>query len=295
LTAYRQALARALDDLDVFILSAAAAGPPTTVTSLSLINTATGVTSSLFEGAWLFHSVGASAPQARRVAAYTPATGLLTLAAAMNAPSVSDTCELSRLFPAIAAIGSETDYRTIINRGLGRMMIERKDTISATVSDSYPLTAFPSLDRPERLRRVSEPNPHPGRATPVDSAHRKWRVVPDVPTAALENDAPFAVATGVVTLEWTAPATKWIAVAATWAESAVGLVNESDEAQPAIEEALPFLVEEALTVLIARAPGRPNAEWERKLEKARDDIAVSRYRDRTQVVEQAPVAEGRAA
>lgn len=286
-----QAVADALDDRETVTLSAGAAGPPVTMTSLALVNLATGVTSSLYEGRWVYNLTKVTQSKAYL---YVPATGVVTLTPTVTTPATSDVVSLTSLFPVLHTVGADTDYLTICNRALARMMLEVEVEIACTTADAYPMTAFPSLDRPERLRQVREPSPVTGRA-PIDSMWRRWELVPDPPTASLRTQVPFAVATGNISVEWTRPASTWIAVPTTFAESAVGLVNATDQAQPSAEEFLPFGLEEALTVLIARSPGRPSAEWERMLAKARSDIGASRYRDRTQMVEQAPSPAGRAA
>ena len=295
LTAYYQALARALDDQAI---AGVTAGTTTTFTAQVLVTAATGATSSLYEGRWAFHRVGANAPQQTMIISGVPTTGVMTVSPAINAPANTDVLDLTSLFPVISTIGADTDYRTLCNRALGRMMLEVEVEIAVTTSDAYPMTLYPWLDRPERLRQVREPNPFSASLAPIDSMWRQWEIVSDPATASLRTKVPFSAASGNISLEAIRPAVTWIAVPTTFAESLVGLVGVDDKAQPSVEEFLPFGLDEALNVLIARSPGRPNAEWARMQEKARADIAASRYRDRTQMIEQAPTASpaaGRAA
>lgn len=283
LTALRGALALALDDLETEVV--AVAGSTTSIGISELLAAVTGVTSNMYEGRWIYHRQGG---RQRKVQAYVPGTGALTITPAWTAPTPGDTVEFTGLFPCIPAPAAETDYRTLLNRALGRMAMNVEVEVAIVAfQDTYPMTAFPSLDRPERLRGVREPSPFPGRQ-PVDSMWRGWEAVPDPPTMSLRAKSVFGVSTGNIEVEWTRPASTWIKVAGTWAESAVGLVNESDEAQPAIEEILPFALVEALNVLIARTPGRPNAEWARMLKDAEDAVERSWYRDRTQVLAPQP-------
>lgn len=287
LTAFWQALALTLDDLETVTLTG---GDTTHATSNpTWVNAATGISTNRYAGAWFYNITNAS--QAK-IVSYDNTTGIQTVAPAMTANANTNAGAITRLFPVRPVVGEETDYRTLANRALERMMIERKDTISITTATSYSLSAFPSLDRPERLRLIREPAPTTG-YPPVDSMFRRWRVVPAVPTASLEVDIPFGIATGSITVEWMSPATRYISVASVWAESTAGLVNETDEAQPSVAEALPFLRREAAMVLIARAQGAPSGHWVQMLQQAEADIAKSRYLDRTQMT--APMPAERAA
>lgn len=279
-----QALADALDDRETVTLSG---GSTTTAVSLALVNADAGVTSNLYAGRWFFNQTKVT--QAK-VASYDKAAGTVTNAPAVTANASTDVGHFTHLFPVRHTIGAETDYLTLCNRALGRMMLEVEVEVTITTSDTYPMTAFPSLDRPERLREVREPSPVAGRAA-ISSMWRGWELVPDPPTASLRVKAPFGTVTGNIEIEWTRPAATWI----NNAESAVGLVAESDTAQPSVEEFLPFALTEALPVLIARSPGRPNAEWLTLLAQAEADVKVSRWRDRTQEVAPAAAPPSQAA
>lgn len=283
LTTLTQALLDALDDRETVTLSG---GSTTTAISAAWINSATGVTSGRYEGRWLYNQ---TKDAQSKVSSYDKTTGTQTVMTAMTANANTDIATLSNLFPCIHALGSDTDARTIANRALGRMMLKVESEQAITTADTYAMTSFPSLDRPERVVEVREPSPVAGRA-PIFSKWRGWTLVQDPPAASLRTLTPFATTSGSpnLTLERIVPASCWIAVPTTFAESAVGLVNQTDLAYPSVEEWLPFALEEALVVLIARTPGRPNAEWERMLAAAREKIATSIYRDLTQAVAQAP-------
>lgn len=282
LTSYWKALADALDDRETINLSD---GTTTTVIAAQIVNGTTGATSGLYDGRWFFNQTRAT--QAK-VASYVPGTGTTTnTPAALSANVAGDSGTFTSLFPVRRLVGAETDYLTLCNRALGRMMLDVEVEVTITTSDTYAMTAFPSLDRPERLREVREPSPVTGMAA-TSSMWRGWELVPDPPTASLRTNVPFTTATGSLEVEWTRPASTWIKVSSTWGESTVGLANETDEAQPSLEEWLPFALTEALPVLIARSPGRPNAEWLTLLAQAEADVKISRWRDRTQEVTAAP-------
>lgn len=283
-SAYYTALGRVFDDIAAY---AAASGTTTTVVIAALISNVAGVnpnaSANRFDGFW---SYNATKGQQRLVLSggYGASTGTLTFAPVATAASASDAIKLTRLFPVIEdVLSDETSYRTITNRALGRMGFAIESEIAITTSDTYPLTAFPSLDRPERLLEVREPAPVASRAA-ISSMWRGWELVPDPPIASLRVNVPFASTTGApnVTIERIVPANCWIAVPTTFAESAVGLVSETDQAIPSVEEWLPFAIDEACGILLARGATAPNGRWADLRERARADIARSRYRDLTQ-------------
>lgn len=280
LTAYYQALMDALDDRETVTLSG---GSTTTAISAAWINGSTGVTSGLYAGRWLYNQTNVAQS---KIASYVPGTGTQTVKTAMTANANANVVTLSGLFPVIHTLDAETDYRTIANRGLGRMMLSVPVTIAVTTSDRYSMVSYPSIIRPEQLLEVREPSPISGRS-PVPS-DRGWKLITGKPPY-LQTERPFLTATGNLEVEWMRQASTWIAIAGTWAESTVGLANESDQAIPTVEDWLPFGLEEALTVLIARSPGRPSAEWARLLKQAQDDIARSPYRDRSAEPAPSPV------
>lgn len=290
LTTFVQALADALDDREPLTLSG---GSTTTAVSASLINAVTGVTSGLHEGQWFYNLTKGTQS---KVSLYVPGTGTLTVTPAVTANANADVGMLSSLFPVLHTVGAETDYRTIINRSLGRMGAIDEITQAISTGDEYSLTAYLWLDRPERLVSVREPSPVSGRIV-TDSMWRGWELVPDPPTAKLRVQEPFTSTSGSpnIAIEAIRPQSTWIAVSSSWAESTVGLVNPTDEAQPSVEEWLPFGLAEALTVMIARSPGRPNAEWLLLLAQAQAAVKVSRYRDLTQEQPVAPAPEAKAA
>lgn len=285
LTTLWQALADALDDRETVTLSG---GSTTTAVSLALVTADAGVTSNRYAGRWFYNQTKNT--QAK-VASYVPGTGTVTNAPAVTANASTDVGHFTSLFPVLHDVGAETSYRTICNRALGRMGDADEVTVAITTSDDYTL-AYPWLDRPERLLGIREPSPISGRIVD-DSGWRIWELIPIHPSARLRVQEPFTSTSGSpsIALDVIRPQSTWIAVASTWAESTVGLVNPTDEAQPSVEEWLPFGLVEALTVLIARSPGRPNAEWLKLLDLAQNAVKASRYRDLTQERPVAPEAK----
>lgn len=268
-----QALAYALDDLETATLSG---GSTTTAVSASWINAATGVTSNLYEGRWLCNLTKGTQS---RVYSYVPGTGTQNVTPAVTANAASDSAAVTSLFPVLPSPGAETDYRTITNRAANRMVTTPTVTIPVTTSDAYDMTAYPSLRRSEQLIEVREPSPISGRSAVRSDRH--WNLTPG-PPATLQNERPFLSASESLEVVWKRPAATWVGVSGVYAESTVGLVAQTDEIDVQVEDWLPFALEEALTVAIARAPGRPNAEWARLLADARADIAASPYLDRSQ-------------
>lgn len=268
LTTYWQALADALDDRESVGLSG---GSATTAVASAFISADAGVTSNLYTGRWIFHRTGTNSPQQRKVTSFDKTTG------AMTVPTWSDPTgggvDLTSLFPARHDVGAETDYRTLTNRGLGRMTIVATVSVTIGAFDVVNMTSFASFVRPEQLVEVREPSPLTGRsAVPSD---RGWRFVPGYPSY-LQAERPFDTAPVALEVSWTRAANTWIGVSGTFAES-TGLASESDQALPTVDDFLPFGLAEALPVLIARSPGRPNAEWLALLKQAEADIARSPY------------------
>ncbi len=290
LQAYRQALILALNDgMITTTTSSTSAG----VTCGGLINNATNASVNRFDSNWVNHVQASGASQQRTVkpGSYVPSTGTITTNLAWTGPSAGDVIEITSMFPAIQqSMGVDTDYRTIINRALGHLLVPAEIALTITTSDTYALTAYRKwLDRPERLRYVLEPAPVSGRAA-VDAEWRGWQLVLNGELPTLQLSAPFGATGGSLTLGVLRPSSTWVGTASVWAESSTGLVNNTDEAVPSVEDALPQMLVEAYQVLMSRSPGRPNGDYAKKLADARAQAQAGRYFDKTQMMPQAPTA-----
>ena len=263
-------------------------GTVTTAVAALLVNSTANASTSLYVGKWIYHDPNR---EQRRVTVYAPTTGTVTVAPAWTAPAPPDQVEMTSLFPSNNEIGSDDDYRTLINRALRRLLVPDRVALSITTGEEYATTTWPWLDRPDRLVRVLEPPPVGTRA--IDSSWRGWSLTLDAQTPVLEVDVPFLTATGSITLEVLRPANTWIKTGATWAETPVssGLLNDTDEAIPGIEDVLPVALMEAYRALVNRSPGRPNGNWSKLFADARTEARKTRYYDITSERQDEPVAE----
>jgi len=275
---YRRALARALDDLGVYTLTSPTAS---TLICTLLVNASPGASTHRYDGRWLY--LAAPIPQQRVVTTggYNPGDGTLTFAPTATPATAGTEVELTGLFPSLSvALSEDTDYRTLVNRALAALLVHDRLTVAITTADSYPIAAYPWLDRMERLVGVLEPSPVSGRR-PVDAGWRGWRLVVDGPTPRLEVNAPFATASGDLTLDVLRPANTLV----NGTDSTTGLVDDTDTAVPAIEEFLPVGLMEAYQALMSRTPGRPNSNWHQKWAEAREMAHRLRAYDRTSEIE----------
>lgn len=277
LDAIRAALAQSFDDYGEFAVTSAGLS---TVTIANISTTQATASTEAYNEAWVFAlATGAASGQQRRVNTngYTGATGALQLNVNWSLiPSVNDPVKITRLLPCTQQTGQpHTSYLTCMNRGLGKLLVRDRVPLAITTSESYALTTWAAwLDRPERLLRVYEPSPTGGaRTVPCD--WRTPRLVPDAGGPTLELDAPFSTASGNLILEVLRPANSNVAVAGVWAESTVGLVNESDVVDVSLEEAVMVARVEVFRVLMTRRDGeRPridlDAAYETALQAARE-------------------------
>lgn len=306
LQAAKRAAARSLDDLAVYPVASATGS---TVVSTRLVNGTASASTKLFDGRWAFVEKDDTTPQQRRVRpnGYAPSTGTLTIYPDWTAnPTSADELEVTSLFPVIADVDAFTDYRTLINRALGLLLISDELAPSITTSDEYTLSAT-WLDREGRFGRcphgrldVREPNPANLSRTPVDACWRNWRFMRDGDIARLRVGVPFGTATGSITLGLLRPADTWIKPSGgAYADSAVGLVLDGDEAQVDLDEVLPIALMLAHEATSARQPGMPADPTARAKYEHYRDIAFSLARfDRTTFLESRPdeaEAVGRAA
>lgn len=258
LLTYWQALARALDDLDGPYAVASAASNQ--VASARLVNNTPSASLHRYDNAWVHVDTGAGAGQLAHMVAngYVPSTGALTLTPNWTTiPSPADQFSLTYLFPARGgAVGADTDYRSLVNRALALILAPDRLSIAITTADTYSTTAYPWLDRPDRLVRVLEPAPMSGRA-PTDASWRGPRLVVDGASPFLQLNAPFTTASGNLVLEVWRPGDSLV----NGVESTTGLSAGTDTALPRVEDVVMVALLEGYQVLANRNPSRPSGQW----------------------------------
>lgn len=274
--AIKEAVAQSLGDWGAYLVTSATAS---TVTIANISTTQTTASPDQYNNAWVFAlASGSSSGQQRRVNTngYTASSGALGLNLNWSLiPSINDPVKITRLFPLDHQSSQpNTSYKTLVNRGLGKLLLRDRISLAITTSRTYSLATWAAwLDRPERLLRVLEPDPFDG-SIAVSSDWRTPRLIPDADVPTLEIRPPFTQAVGSLTLEVLRPATTWVAVSAVWAESTVGLANEADQVAVSLEEAVKVARVEAFDVLRHRRDGeRPAGDWERAYQEA---LAVAR-------------------
>lgn len=283
---YVTALARALDDIGAYPISAAAAN---SVTAPLLIDTTSNASVSRYNGRWAY----AKAQQrVVKTGGLTPSTGGLGIRPnwASN-PTSSDTLYLTSLFPIISEVpGEDTSYADLISRALPHLLVVDRVTVPITTAQTYSTTTWPWLDRPERLLRVLEPGPTGG--PPIDARWRGWRLRLDAESPVVELDVAFGTATGNLTLEVLRPANTWIKVSGVWTETspAGGMTSDTDEALATVDDVITAGLVEAYRALMSKSSGRPNGNWSGKYKDALADAHRLRYYDRTMEVPQQPAA-----
>ena len=272
LSVYKRACIRALDDGGSFIVTSATAS---SVVLYQFTNATTGASTERHNADWLYVATGngASRQYHVRTSGYVPSTGTVTIAPPFVVqPVATDQVELTKLFPCISNAPTSdqspsmgADYRTLINRALARLYVPRALGLTITTADTYTTgVTYPWLDRMERLARddqgrisIREPSPVAGRA-PVSSAWRNWELVESGTGTVLQTRTPFASATGTLSVDVLSPADTFIS----GAESAVGLLSDTDTALAPVEDVVAVFLQEAYLVLMRRQTGRPDGgQW----------------------------------
>ena len=256
----RQALAAALDDLQLVTVSSSSSS---TFVSGNLINATTSASAERFNAAWVFDG---TQQRVARHAGYAPSTGSVTIDPTWTAPAVGTEMEITRKFPSFPPpLGGDVSYRTLLNRAAAKLVIEDRITLVVGTSDAIRLTRWPWLRNRARLVRVYEASPISGRRA-VDAEWRGIHLVLDGQTPTLELDVPLRTSTAQLFLEVLRPASTWIATDGVWAETdpAGGYVNDDDECEASVNELVAAGLAEAYFALMNRNPGRPNGEYEKK-------------------------------
>ena len=261
LVQYRRALARALDDLGVYIVSAATT---TTVGSVNLADSTPNVSPERFKGRWVY-----GAQQQRRVQSvngFTAASGTLAVNYPWAAPVADTYIEMTGLFPMLAQVpGEDTSYHDLVSRAMAKLLLPDRITVTITTADSLSLSAYPWMDRPERLVRVLEPGPTGTR--PIDASWRGPQLIWRAGTPSLEFRTPFDVASGSVTLEVLRPADTLISGVET--APGTGFSLDAQTGIAPIEDVVTLGLMEAYGSLMNRNPGVPG-NWAAQYADARE-------------------------
>jgi hypothetical protein len=262
---YRQALARALDDFEVYY---AASGTSTTVVCSGLVNSSSNASAGRYNGRYVYISDGTGIGNQSVVKAngYAPSTGTLTIqeTAWDTTPGVGSTVELTALFPALhlatipSAQSDGTDYHSLINRALSMILVP--DVLSVTtVADQqeYALSTYAYwLDRPSRLMGVLDPP----RATgwPTKPTWRRWELQLDGGTPTLQfMDRAYPTSGATFELSVLRPADTLIS----GAESSSGLTSDTATAVPAVNDVVTIGLMFAYEALKNRNHGNPNGAY----------------------------------
>lgn len=220
--------------------------------------------------AWL-HVPSASSPRQRRVkqTGLAPGTGTITVDDVFGS-SIGSAIdfELSPLLPPIdgGVKGMAMSLNQCANEAARHLCFQDEISVTITTNATLSLTTWASwLDRAERLVAILEPSPF-GEA-PIDASWREIEFDRDAEAPTLRIKRRFGVATGTLTLKVLRPADSWIAVGGTWAESTVGLVNESDIAKPDLRHFREAGLVFAYQTLADARSGPRREEYRRKYEQ----------------------------
>jgi hypothetical protein len=257
LKAYREVCAEALDDGATYAVNSSTG---TTVTSLQLSNATANASAQLYDGAYVYIATPPRSNQQRtvRTGGYDPSTGTLTVDFAwLAAPQLLDELFVSRRFPAAKTNpGRGVAYLSLINLALSRLLIVGRLALSVT-GQTASVAAYPWLDE-GRLLDVLEP----GVAGGIPKS-AKWRGVNlrlDAETPVLEVPAALA-GTQSLTLVVNRPADTRRSTSGVWGDTTDGLLIDTDEAVPPVDDVLKAVLVEAYRVLMHRTPGRPDGNW----------------------------------
>lgn len=287
-TVYRRQVMAALDEPGIFACSSATS---TTAVIATLASSASNHSPNQFATAWIYH-LALSQVRIIREGSFIPGTGGMSVDPGWTAPTTNDELEITALFPSIMAgalfaqVGTDTDYRTLINRALSRLLAPDTISIPITTATSYSLSTYAAwLDRPERLQydqqgrmKLFEPAVVSGRRA-FSAAWRRPRLILDGAAPTLELDVPFTSATGNLTLHVLRPGDTLI----NGSESSVGLSAESDTALPSVNDVVTVTLMDAYRALMTRQSFRPSGRWKDRYDAQRKEAMALKYWDATQM------------
>jgi hypothetical protein len=264
-------VAASLDDIGVYTVSASNS---TTISSLQLIDTTANASANRYDGRWVYSGSPQSQQLRVKPGGFAPSTGTLTLQTAMNAATVGSSIEITGMFPCFGQVpGEDASYQTLIARTLAKLLVPDRVSTPITADETIDLSAWPWLDRDERLLDVLAPAPLGTR--PVSARWRGPRLIQDGGTPALELRVPFEAVPGVVDmgdliLEVMRPADTWIS-GAEIAPGTTGMTVDSHTTIAPLESIVLFAQMEACRIMMTRTIGRPDGgDWGRRFADLRD-------------------------
>lgn len=142
-------------------------------------------------------------------------------------------------------------WHTLINRALRSMRWVRRIAFTGNAGDRYSLAAHPEITHEAQVAAAymaetgsnTEPSPLYGGASLRWDADAGYLITGQYQS----SGSPF-------TVDFYIPASAWIKVGGTWAASAVGLVNETDEAMPPVDQVVKVAQYFAFDALSRYAP-----------------------------------------
>jgi hypothetical protein len=239
-TAYRRALASEIGGFT--LTNTSGIGTTTTVeVSKQLLSSALPTSAVAYQ--WLYVPSMSGINQARITrTGLNVGTGFVTLEGPLQALVGSAvTIELHSLLPAVEDSHSHLGGGSLdvcVNRALRHIYTEDDSVTVPLISGAfdYSLAAYRDLlDQPERLIGVRQAN---GAGTTTHESFHRWELRDRASGPVLHFFEPFAFLTGSpsATLVLRRRASTLIAVSGTWGISTTGLVSESDEAKPSIND-----------------------------------------------------------
>lgn len=257
----RQAVARALDDIETYVVSSASSSQ---IATGQIINTSTGVSANRYDRRWIYVNSGAAAGQQRQVVegSYVASTGALGVTPTWTVtPSNGQTFELTGLFSSTpSTLGAHADYRSLIDRTLD--LILSPDRLTKQTSPGLTTISLADqaawLDREDLIVSYQEPAPVAG-YPPVSAAWRGYRFVMDGPSPYLEVRAPFSTNDDLFVNVWR-PASSLV----NGAESTVGLQADTDTAAVRVSDVVLVGLMLAYEELANRNASRPTGGWAAK-------------------------------
>jgi hypothetical protein len=255
---YRRATIRATNDGGVYTANA---GASATVTITALINGHPDASPDRFDGHYIYDATSPRWLQQRQVrtGGFDPATGILTVDPPWSfTPQLGDSIEITQTFPSYRdSFKGDTSYVDLINRALTRLNIVDRIALSIT-GETASVAAYPWLTREDRLLDILEPGPTGG--LPISAQWRGARLRLDAETPVIEVQAALS-GTQTLTLVALRPANTRIAVGGSWADGSDGLLRDTDEAVPTVNDVLTATLVEFYYDLLHRSPGRPSGNW----------------------------------
>jgi hypothetical protein len=146
---------------------------------------------------------------------------------------------------------------TLINRALRSMRWVRRISFTGNAGDRYTLAAYPEITQDAQVAAAYMAES--GSLTEPSSLYGGARLRWDGNTAYLLT-GQIQSSSQTFTVDFNIPASAWIETGGTWAASTVGLVNETDEAMPPVDQVVTVARYFAFDALSRYAPSEPDRQ-----------------------------------